>query len=162
MNPHCPAGREPMLGHNWRIIAPRGRLEAVAKLRAHRCCCLLIQVYVDAPPVLDDQRAEVVDAVGMIGMRMGEEHSVKPIHLRRKQLLAQVRRRIHQHLGGARPIATLHQERSPAPAVLGVVRIAVPPSERRARHAPRRAAAENRKSQGHAATAARCGTLLKS
>src|ERR1700724_4575676 len=142
MNPHRPAWLESMLGHNRRIIAPRGRLEAVAKLRAHRCCCRLIQVYVDAPPVLDDQRAEVVDAVGMIGMTMGEEYSVTPIHMRREQLLAQVRRRINQHLGGARPTATLHQERSPPAAILGVVRIAVPPSERGARHPPRRAAAE--------------------
>jgi len=49
----------------------------------------------------DEQRAQVVDAVDVVGMFVGVEDAVEMIDGSVEQLLAQVRRGIHQHLGPA-------------------------------------------------------------
>ncbi len=54
------------------------------------------------------------------------------------------------------------QQRAAPAAVLRIVRIAGAPAERRARHADRRAAAEDGEGQAHAAFASVRGTLLNS
>src|SRR4051794_35816797 len=113
---------------------------------------------------MDEQPAQVVDAVGMVGVLVGVEHGVDPIDLGVEKLLAQVGRCVDQHARDAGVAAALHQERCAAAAVLRVVGIGVAPAERRAWHAARGAAAEDREAKRHAAAAelaAGRGTLLK-
>ena len=45
------------------------------------------------------KRAQIVDAVGMVGVLVGVEHAVEPIDLGIEQLLAQIRRRVDQDAG---------------------------------------------------------------
>ncbi len=45
--------------------------------------------------------AQVVDAVGVVGVLVGHQHAVEPVDLGVEQLLAQVRRGVDQHPGAA-------------------------------------------------------------
>ncbi len=47
------------------------------------------------------QRAQIVDAVGVVGMLVGVEHAVEPIDLGIEELLAQIRRGVDQDAGHA-------------------------------------------------------------
>ena len=59
------------------------------------------------------QRTQVVDAVHVIGMGMGEEHGIDPVDSRRHQLQAQLGRRVDQQ---AR-VARLDERRGSGPAI---------------------------------------------
>jgi hypothetical protein len=95
---------------------------------------MLVQVNVNSPPFLDHQGAKVIDAVGMVGMRVGEEYSVEPIDFGVEKLLAQIGRGIDQCSRNTGPATALDQKRSPAAAVLGIGRIAIAPTESGTRH----------------------------
>ena len=56
----------------------------------------------------------------MIGMVMGVEHAVEPTDSDVEQLLAKVRRGVHEHIGHALAALLLHQHRAAPPAVLRV------------------------------------------
>jgi hypothetical protein len=43
---------------------------------------------------LDEERAQIVDAMGVVGVFVRIEHAVKPIDLGVEELLPQIRRRI--------------------------------------------------------------------
>src|SRR5262249_36768414 len=79
---------------------------------------------------MDEQAAQVVNAVGMVGMFVRVEHGISPIDLGVEQLFAQVRRGIDQHAGDAIAVAALDQKRRPPAAVLRIVGIAYAPAER--------------------------------
>src|SRR6201995_2201301 len=108
---------------------------------------------------MQHHRAEIVDAMGLVGMLMGEKHRIDVVDLGIDQLLAQVGRGIDHDPRHAPLRSPLDQERAAAAAVSGVVRIAFAPAERRARNAGGGAAAEDCQGQRHAATGA--GTLEK-
>src|SRR5260370_39770893 len=94
---------------------------------------MLIQIDIDSAPMLDDQRTEIVDAMRVVGMGVGEEYGIERIHFGIEQLLAQIGRRIDQDSRDAGPTAALDQKRCPATAVLGIVGIAVAPTPRETR-----------------------------
>src|SRR5262245_28364875 len=148
-----PAGLEPVLRHDRRVLAARRRLEAIIEARAHRLRGGLVQIDVDPPPPVEEEPAQVVDAVGMIGVLVGEEHGVQPVDLGVEQLLAQVGRGVDQHAGNAHPVAPLHQQRRPAPPVPGIAGIAVSPAQGGTRNAAGGAAAEDCEAERHAVRA---------
>jgi hypothetical protein len=45
---------------------------------------------------LDEERAQIVDAMGVVGVFVRIEHAVEPIDLGVEELLTQIRRRIDQ------------------------------------------------------------------
>ena len=55
----------------------------------------------DALAAVDEQAAQIVDAVRVVGMLVRVEHRVDPIDVGVKQLLAQIRRRVDQDAGDA-------------------------------------------------------------
>ncbi len=70
----------------------------------------LVEIDVHAPALVHEQRAQVVDAVGMVGMLMGDQHAIEPIDLGVEQLLAQIRRAVDQNARAvALRIAAFHQ-----------------------------------------------------
>src|SRR5262249_8992972 len=120
-----------------------------------------VQVDVDPPPAADEEAAQVVNAMGVVGVLMGEEYRVKPVHLGVEKLLAQIGRGVDQDPGDAGSVAPFHQERVAA-AVSGIARIAGPPAQRGTRNAARGPGAEDREARRHAAAPAACrGTLRK-
>ncbi len=130
-----PAGREPVLGHDRRVLAAGRRREAVAEAGVHGRRGALVQMDVDALPLVQEQCAQVVDAMGVVGVLVGVEDRIQPVDLGRQQLLAQVGRRIDQDAGHAAAFAALDQQRGAAAAVLGIAGIADAPAERRPRDA---------------------------
>ena len=54
----------------------------------------LVHVEVDLAPVLDEQRPQIVDAVGVVGVLVGDQHAVEPLDTGIEQLLAQIGRTI--------------------------------------------------------------------
>ena len=91
-----------------------------------------------------NKRAQIVDAVGVVGMLMGVEHAVEPVDVGIEQLLAQIGRGVDQDAGDARQrIVPLDQKRAAPAAVFRIVGIAGAPAQRRPRHAAGGAAAEN-------------------
>jgi len=124
-----------MFAHDRRIIAAGRRHEAIAEALEERLGGRLVEIDRDALAPVDEQAAQVVDAVGVVGVLVGIEHGVEPIDVSVEQLLAQIGRRIDQDAGDAGAGAALDQKRGAAPTVLGIVRIAVTPAKRRTRHA---------------------------
>src|SRR5262245_4111341 len=145
------AGRQPVLGHDRRIFTAGRRLETIAEAGAQHLRSPFVEIDVDPPPPTDEERAQVVNAVGVVRVLVGEEHRVKPVHLGVEKLLAQIRRGIDQNTGDAGPIAPLHQQRRAPAAVSGVARIARAPAQRGARNATRGTGAEDREARRHAA-----------
>src|SRR6185437_10938681 len=121
----------------------------------------LIEKDRDAPALMQYDGAEIVDAVGLIGVLMGEEYRIDMIDLGVDQLLAQIGRGIDHDPGHAPVRRQLHQQRTAAAAVLRVGGVARAPAQRGARNAGRGSAAENRERERHAAVSA-AGTLLNS
>jgi hypothetical protein len=66
---------------------------------------------------------QIIDAMGMIGMVMGQQHGIEPADAGGQQLFAQIRAGIDQD-GVA---SVLDQQRHPAPTVFRVVRVAGTP-----------------------------------
>ena len=84
---------------------------------------------------MQHDRTQIVDAVGLVGVLMGQKHGVDVIDLGIDQLLAQVGRGIDHDPRGAVRAGALDQQRAAAAAVFWIVGIAGAPAERRARHA---------------------------
>src|ERR1700688_1511603 len=100
--------------------------------------------------------------MGVIGMLMSEQHAIKPVHLCVEQLLAQIGRAVDQNACYAARASALNQQRAAPPAVFWIVRIARAPTERDARHAHGRPAAQDGEGQTHAASRKVRGTLRNS
>src|SRR5690242_8519651 len=147
-----------MLIEDWRIVAAGRRHEAIVEAMIEHPPGRLVHIGVELTAGANEQRAQVVDAVGVVGMLVRVEDAIEPIDIRVQELLAQVRRGVDQH-PGALALAALDQERTAAPAVLRILGITGAPAERRPRHAARRAAAQDGELEAHAAAAALRGTL---
>ena len=86
------------------------------------------------------QFAQFVDAVGVVGVRMGPQHGVEPANVGVQNLLAQIGGRVDQNTDGAalphpvmlHPVmlhpVMLHQDRGPEPPIPGVVRVTIAPA----------------------------------
>ena len=95
------ARRDPVLVRDRRIFAAGRRHEAVAELMEHDAGRGLIQVEIEALPAMNVKRAQIIDPVGVVGVRVGEEDAVEPIDIGVEQLLAQIGRRVDEHAGAA-------------------------------------------------------------
>ncbi len=104
-------------------------------------------VHVDrhALAMADDQRPQVVDAVALVGVLMGQQDGVQPVDPGGQQLVAHVGRGIDQDHGrlerSRRPGAD--QDRAPRPAVPRLGRIPDAPVVADARNAAGRSAPQN-------------------
>ena len=56
----------------------------------------VIQIDRNAPALMQHDRSEIVDPVGLIGMLMGQEHRIDVIDIGVDQLLAQIGRGVDQ------------------------------------------------------------------
>ncbi len=144
-----------------RIIAALGCDEAIGEPRHHVFSGRLVEINGNAPALMQHDGTEIVDAVGLVGVLVGQEHRVDVIDLGIDQLLAQIGRGVDHDPRGAVRAVTLDQQRAAASAVFWIVGIARAPAERRAWHARRGAAAEDRQRHRHA-TAFGAGTFEKS
>ena len=151
------ARRQAMLADHRRVLAAGRRLEAIAEPGVHHRRGLFVEIDVDQSPLFEVQRAQVVDAVGVVGVLVGVEDGVDPIDLGIEKLLAQIGRRVDQDPGDAAGVVTLDQERRAAAPVFRIVGIAGAPAQRRPRHAGGGSAAENSEFQRHAAGAPSLG-----
>ena len=104
---------------------------------------------------------QIVDAVGLVGVLMGQEHRIDVVDIGVDQLLAQVGRSVDHDPRRALVRHPLDQQRTAAAAISRVVGIAGAPAERRTRHAGGGTTAEDRQRQRHAA-AFGAGTLENS
>ena len=146
-----------------RILAICRHLEAIGEALPELLSCQFVVVRRNASPPIVGHHAQIIDAVGMIGMVMGVEHAVEPTDSDVEQLLAKVRRGVDQHIGRALAAFLLHQHRAAPPAVLRVCRIARAPDIADTGHAAGRAAAEDGELERHAEDgieAAERGTFL--
>ena len=84
-------GGQPVRLEDRRIVAARRRLETIGKAGLHHRAGLLVQINIDELPLLDEKGAQVIDAVGVVGVLMGVKDSVQAIDPRIEQLLAQSR-----------------------------------------------------------------------
>src|SRR6185312_4793157 len=96
---------------------------------------------------------QIVDAVQMVGMRMGPKHGIDAADAGIEQLHAHIGRGIDQQDRAA----LLHQDRGAAPAVTRLVRIAAAPAAAHDRHAERCATSQD----GHFHALRSLGILLK-
>src|SRR5262249_10861102 len=112
---------------------------------------------IDGNAALGDEEhpPEVVNAMRVVGVCMGVEDGIDMLDAGGEQLLAQVGGGVDQP--GRSPILAepFDQQRASPPPVLWVGGIAVAPDIADARHAPGRAAAQDRKAHAHAARAVR-------
>ena len=140
-----------MARQDRRIVAALGRDEAIGEPRHDVFGGRLVEVDRNAAALVQHDRTQIVDAVGLVGVLMGQVHRVDVIDLGVDQLLAQVGRGVDHDPRGAVRARALDQQRAAAAAVLRIVGIAGAPAERRARYAGGGAAAEDRQRHRHAA-----------
>ncbi len=160
------AGLDAVVDRDRRVVRARRGAEAVAEGLVQARGGRRVRVGRDAPAAVQHEGAQVVDAVDVVGVRMGVDDAVGPIDLRVQHLLPEIRPGV-DHDDGAVAVGAdaLHQQRRPAAAVLRVAGVAGAPVVTDPRHARRRPAAEQREPQprsAHAASAAARGTLAKS
>ena len=98
-----------VLGDDRGVAASRRRLEAIGEPAAHHRGGALVKVNIDALAPLDEQRAQIVDAVGVVGVFVRVEHAVEPIDVGVEELLAQIRRGVDEDAGNAVGRAPLDQ-----------------------------------------------------
>ena len=122
-----------------------GLHERIGKPRQQRLLRRMIGPDRQPLPHVEDNLAQIVNAMGVIGMRMGEHHAIQRANPGIQKLLAHVGRGVDQHPGDRIARQPLHQHRAATAAVLAVQRITITPIAPQPRHAARRAAAQNGK-----------------
>src|SRR6266478_8030937 len=110
----------------------------------------LVQIDRNAPALMQHDRAEIVDAMGLIGMLMCQKHRIDVIDTGVDQLLAQIGRGIDHDPRHPVVRCPLGKQRTAAAAVLWIAGIAGTPAERRARHPGGGPATEYSQAQRHA------------
>src|ERR1051325_1049425 len=105
------------------VFAALGRDEAIGEPRHDVFGGRLVEVNRNAPALVQHDRTQIVDAVGLV-MLMGQEYRIDMIDIGVDQLLAQIRRRIDYDPGGAVGARALEQQRAAAAAVLWIFGIA--------------------------------------
>src|SRR5215468_540611 len=109
----------------------------------------------NAPLGDEEHAAQVIDAVRVVGVRMGVEHSVDMLDAGGEQLLAQVWRRVDQHGRSAALAKPFNQQGAAPTPIFWVGRIAVAPDIAHARYPAGRATAQDREAHAHAVMADR-------
>ena len=104
------AGGQAVLAHDRRIFAAGRRVETIAEAGVHRLRRIVVEIDVDRAALLDVERAQIVDAVGVVGVLVGVEHGIEPIDLGIQKLLAQVGRGVDQDPGDAAVVAPFDQQ----------------------------------------------------
>src|SRR4051794_13237628 len=140
-----------MARQDRRIVAALRRDEAIGEPRHDVLGGRLVEVDRNAPALVQHDRTQIVDAMGLVGMLMGQEYRIDVIDIGVDQLLAQVRRGVDYDPRGAVRARALDHQRATAAAVLWIVGIAGAPAEGRTRYAGRGAAAEDGQRYRHAA-----------
>src|SRR5215813_2972810 len=144
----------------WVAAAWRGH-KAISESERQNPPSRLVRIDVYGPVMRYEQRAQIIDAMDVVGMLVGIEHTVERIDVGVEELFAQVRRGIDQHAGlGAVRSRAIDQNRATSAPVLGVAGVTSPPPRSGPRNASGKAAAQNRDRKRHAAAAEICGTLL--
>src|SRR5690606_19612355 len=92
---------------------------------------------------VEDDHAEVVDAVDMVGMGMGVDDAVEGADIGVEKLGAEVGGGVDQDAGGEVAVDALDQHRAAAAVVLRVLRVTGAPMAAEAGDAARGAAAED-------------------
>src|SRR5690606_16468688 len=113
------------------------RGEAIAESFAQPVAAFAREIDVDAAAIVERQDAEVIDAVGMVGVFVGIENGVDAIDLGVQKLLAQVSASVDKYPCGLRNSVApgLDQQSAAAPAIAGFVGVADAPVVADARHA---------------------------
>ena len=137
------AGLDRMMVEDRRIVAARRRHEAIGKPLHDVLGGRLVEIDRNAPALMHHDRAEIVDAVGLVGVLMGQEHRVEMVDIGVDQLLAQIGRGVDHDPRHAAIGSPLGQQRAAAAAVLRIIGIAGAPAERGTGNAGRGSAAEN-------------------
>ena len=101
---------DPVNVHDRRIARPWRGLEDIAKALAHGALGRLVHPGGQAGAAVEDHHAQIVDAMHMVGMVMGEDHRIQKSNADADQLLAHIRSGIDQHIGLARSADALHQQ----------------------------------------------------
>src|SRR5579871_1035210 len=91
------AGLDPMLVKNWRIVAAGRCHEAIAEAKIENPRSRLVEIDIDTSSMPQEQAAQIVDAVGVVGMLVREQYAIEPIDIGRQQLFAEIRRSVDQH-----------------------------------------------------------------
>src|SRR5262245_42233728 len=162
LNFHRNAGRNLAAVEDRRIFAVCRHVEAIGEAHPELLPCQLVIVGGDAPPPVIGHHAQIIDAVGVIGVVVREQHAVEPANPDVEQLLTEIWRGVDERGRGSLPSLLLHQHRAAPAPVLWISRIARAPDISDAWHAAGRAAAEDGELEGHEAemdTAER-GTFL--
>src|SRR6185437_7330415 len=139
------AGLDHVRIEDGRIVAARRRGEAIAECLANALAGLAGEIDLDTSAVVERQHAEIVDAMRVVGVFVRVKHRLDAVDPGVEQLLAQVAPGVDDDTGGLRAAggAPFEEQRTAAPAVAGVGRIATAPDIADARHAPGRSAAED-------------------
>jgi hypothetical protein len=77
-----------MIGQDGRVLAAGRRAKAVAKAQVQEFGRGLVKICVNAPALLDEERAQIIDTMDMVGVRVREKHAIEPIHIGIEKLLA--------------------------------------------------------------------------
>src|SRR3954447_20525980 len=133
-----------MARQDRRIVAALGRDEAIGEPRHDVFGGRLVKVDRNAAALVQHDRAQIVDAVGLVGVLMGQVYRVDVIDICIDQLLAQVGRGIDHDPRGAVRACALDHQRAAAATIFWIVGIASAPAEGRTRYAGRGTAAEYR------------------
>ncbi len=99
----CPIDREwrkrfgdNMAVDNGRIFGAARRFKTIGELARQMGQGGFVGIHIDAFSHQKCQRAQIVDAIGLVGMGMGHQHSVEAGHARGQQLLAHIGRGVDQ------------------------------------------------------------------
>src|SRR5437868_7308802 len=141
-----------------RVFAARRRNKDVGKPVHDVFAGRLAEINRNSSALMQHDRTQIVHAMGLVGMFMGQEYRVDVIDIGVDQLLSQIGRGVDHDPRRALLRRSLDQQRTAAAAVFRIIGIALAPAERRTRDAGRGTAAEDRQHQRHAA-AFGCGTL---
>src|SRR3569833_1930411 len=142
------------MGHEDRRIIAAGRgLKAIGELLAHALQSGAIAPQIELARHVRGDDSQIIHAVKLIGMIVGDQHAIQPADPRRQKLLAHVGRGIHQHPGLPARRLVRHQYGAARAPVFRILRIAGAPIGRalgQPGDAPRRTAAQDADFQTHA------------
>ena len=144
---------------NGRVQGTGFLAEAIFESALEGLACRWLGPDTHPAPHVEEHAAQVVDAVGVVGVVVRVEHPVQGLDTRIEQLLAKVCGRVDKHRRAAAFAEALDQQRAAPAPVLRVGRIASAPDRSDARHSAGRTCAKQREPGAHVEMAAR-GVLL--
>src|SRR5688572_11425529 len=161
-NPHRFRRTNIICLENRRIAAAGRRLEAIGKARYEAVTGACVEPYRHPPLHRIRDRSQIVDAMRMIGMVVGIKHAVERRETDRKELLPNIRPSVDEDFRSAFRADLLDESRTTSAPVFWIIWIAATPIVAEAWNTSGRAAAEDRQTMPHAASAADAarGTFL--